>query len=462
MAAQGYLTHAAENRRLTGWLIAGYVLAFQLIGAFALTIFLLIFDPANTILSNPLGYAVRYALPLAALTGLQFWYLYRGHADAVRRSLDIRAVTRLDEPRFVRIAEEQCIALGIRQPRFGVIEVEAPNAVTVGEGPTRGMIAVTRGLIDRLDDEELAAVLAHEASHIRNGDTRLLAANHALMRTTVILQTHNPLRLEDWRQLLLVLLLPPMLLIMLASGTVTMASMRLARAARRGLKVSRDHIADGEAVRVTHFPEALAGAICKVSGQGAFPGSERYEAALFDGVADHEGGTHPTAQDRIEAINALGRGLMQPGRFRRDTRESKPAGGGGFGSKLVLKPALAAPALARNTDDLPPLDKPSLESLALFFTDREKFWRWQNACIDAQEWRADQPRNIFGVAPHLTIPLAMVVTFLLVLHWPTNGDFTRMSRMFSPTAMVDIALDVSRDGGRFSETSCPEGKCPGR
>ena len=461
MGAPGYLTHAAENRRLTGWLIAGYLLAFQAIGAFALTLFLLFFDPEHTILTDPIGYAVRYALPLAALTGLQFWYLYRGHADAVRRSLDIRPVTRLDEPRFVRIAEEQCIALGIRQPRFGVIEAEARNAVTVGEGPTRGLIAVTRGLIDQLDDEELAAVLAHEASHIRNGDTRLLAANHALMRTTVILQTHNPLRLEDWRQLLLVLIMPPMLLIMLASGTVTMASMRLARAARRGLKVARDHIADGEAVRVTHFPEALASAICKVSGQGAFPGSDRCEAALFDGVADHEGGTHPTAQERIEAITALGRGLMQPGRFRRDTRAGRAPGAGGFGRRAVLRPALAVPAMARKTDDLPPLDKPSLEAVALFFTDRDRFWRWQNACIDHQEWRADQARNVFGVAPQLTIPLAMVITFLLVLHWPTNGDFTRMHRMFSPMAMVDIAREMN-SGPFCSGPSYPDGKCPGR
>jgi len=50
------------------------------------------------------------------------------------------------------------------------------------------LIAVTRGLLDTLDDDELAAVLAHEASHIRHGDTKLLAANHALMRTAVVLQ----------------------------------------------------------------------------------------------------------------------------------------------------------------------------------------------------------------------------------------------------------------------------------
>lgn len=97
----------------------------------------------------------------------------------------------------------------------------------------------------------------------------------------------------------------------------------------------------------------------------------------------------------------------------------------------------------------------------MFFTDRDRFWRWQNACIDHQEWRADQARNVFGVAPHLTIPLAMVITLLLVLHWPTNGDFTRMHRMFSPTAMVDIAREMN-SGPFCSGPSYPDDKCPGR
>ena len=170
---------------------------------------------------------------LAALT---FWWIYRGHAKAVTHALGVQIVTRRDEPRFVQIAEEQCTALGVRLPRFGIIEAREPNAVTVGEGPARGLIAVTRGLLDRLDDDELAAILAHEASHIRQGDTRLLAANHALMRTAVIMYMNNPLRMEDWRQMVIGVLMPPMLLLMLMGGAVTSFCIELSRAARRGLK----------------------------------------------------------------------------------------------------------------------------------------------------------------------------------------------------------------------------------
>jgi len=208
----------------------------------------------------------------------------------------------------------------VRVPRFGIIEASEPNAITVGEGPSRGLIAVTRGLLDRLDDDELAAVLAHEASHIRHGDTKLLAANHALMRTAVILQMNNPLRFESWRQMLVPLIFPPMMLLMLASSAVTSMSMQLARVARRGLKLNRDYVADGEAIRVTHFPEALISAIAKIGGRGAFEGSYRVEAMLFDGIADHVEGSHPTARDRIDTIADLGGELMNPARQRRDTR----------------------------------------------------------------------------------------------------------------------------------------------
>ena len=206
--ATGYITHARENRQQLWLIVALYLLSIEMIGGLAAMIFLIAFDPANTILTNPLGYFARYGVPMALLGGALFFWLYRSQADEIMRKLKIVPASRIDEPRFLRVAEEQCIALGVRLPRFGIIETPEPNALAVGEGPNRGLIAVTRGLLDQLDDDELAAVIAHEASHIRNGDTRVLAANYALMRTAVHLQVNNPLRFEDWRQLILPLVLP--------------------------------------------------------------------------------------------------------------------------------------------------------------------------------------------------------------------------------------------------------------
>jgi len=460
MAVHGYITHAARNRRFTAGLVFLYLAAFQLLGAFALTLFLLIFDHENTLLSNPAGYAIRYALPLALLSGLLFARMYRGHARFVARGLDVRIVTRSEEPRFVDIAEEQCTALGVRLPRFGVIEADQPNALTVGEGPVRGLIAVTRGLLDRLDDDELAAVLAHEASHIRQCDTKILAANHALMRTAILFQTHNPLRIEDWRQLVIPLIIPPMLLLMLAGSAATMVSMQLARFARRGLKLGRDHVADGEAVRVTHFPEALIDALRKVGGRGAFEGSHAVEGLLFDAPADRGGGRRSSAAERIAAIASLGGAMMDPERRRRDSRPGRAVPRAVFGRNVAASAPreFALDAIGR------PLEEPSTSTLLmlrLWFTDRPAFWRWQHASIAWHEWRLDDRRNAIGLKPKMVIPAAAVTMFLLVFHWPADGDLSKLRSTFDPASLA--VLGEMMEGGTFcSGPTYPDGTCDRR
>jgi Zn-dependent protease with chaperone function len=443
MAVHGYVTHAARNRRFTWWLVAAYVAAFQLLGIFASALFVLALDHRHFVTTNPGGYALRYGVPIALLSLFLFWRMYRGHAAFVTQALAIRTVTRAEEPRFVQIAEEQCTALGVRLPRFGIIDAQEPNALTVGEGPAAGLIAVTRGLLDRLDDDELAAILAHEASHIRMGDTKILAANHALMRTAILFQTHNPLRLEDWRQMIIPLLLPPMLLVMLAGSAATSASMGLARLARRGLKLGRDHIADGEAVRVTHYPEALIDALLKISGRGAFEGSYAVEGLLFDAPPDQDGGRRSPVADRVAAISSLGAGLMDPGRLRRDTRGRTAPARPTFGRNYAAA-AASAPAPCRFARDATgrPLEEPptpTLEMFVLYFTDRGAFWRWQHACIAWAEWRSEDRRNAIGLTPKMILPVAMTAMFLLVFHWPEDNDLSKLRATFDPAAFVEMA-----------------------
>ncbi|WP_114228269.1 MULTISPECIES: M48 family metallopeptidase [Sphingomonas] len=457
MAAKGYVSHAAASRRFAGLLLLLYVLSFELIAAFALTLVLLLVDPEHTILTNPLGYLLRYGLPVALLSAFMFWRLYRHHAEAVARMLDVRTVTCAEEPRFVTIAEQACTTLGVRFPRFGVIEAGEANALTVGEGPAAGLMVATRGLLDRLDDDELLAVFAHEASHVRQGDTRILAANHALMRTALLWQVNNPFRIEQWQQLLLVILLPPMLLLLLAGGGVTMLSLALARLARRGIKLSRDHVADVEAVRVTHYPEALLSALDKVHRRGAFAGSTRVEGLLFDGPADFEGGSHPGIAERLTAIRALGAGLMDPGRSRRDTRAPVRRRFGVAAPQEQRRVLYPADADGRPLQQPP---TPTLQLLALRFTDPDAYRQWQQAQLAWWEWRGSDRRNLLGIKPKLIIPVAMAVVFSLVFWWPRDGDLGHAVRTFSPGAMVEWARTA--DSGPFCEgPSYPDGLCPG-
>src|SRR4051812_6967219 len=218
MEVHGFVTHVARNRRVAIELIGLYLLAFQMMGGLALSMLILVFDPDHLIINDPIGYLVRYSMPVFAFSALYLALNYYRHSSTIRRKLKIREVTSYNEPRFVHIAENQCTALGVRLPRFGVLEVPEPNALTVGEGPKRGLIVVTRGLLVALDDDELATVIAHEAAHIKQGETQLLALNNVFHRTAISLQIENPFRFDHWFAFILVILFPLTLPVFIAGS----------------------------------------------------------------------------------------------------------------------------------------------------------------------------------------------------------------------------------------------------
>ena len=435
MSSKGYIDHARRSRQLTWWLVALYIAAIEMIAAVALILPLLVWDPQRIVFIDPTGYLLRYSIPVAAFAAFQIWFLYRRHIKVVSRLLNIQLPTRAEEPRLWRIVEEQTIALGIRLPKFGVIEVDALNALSVGEGPQSGLIAVTRGMLNHLDDEELAAVLAHEAAHIRNGDTGLLAISHALMRTAAILQVSNPFSFQNWRHAVLIIVLPLAFFLVLIAGAVVMTAMRLAWLARRNVKLSRDHIADGEAIRITHFPEALISALRKVRGRGAFQNSDLLDAHLFEGRMSG----HTLIDDRISAISSLGSDLMQAGRIRRDTR-------------VVIRETTRAATFGRRPEvtqwrasllqkEKATIEEPSLRMYCLFFTDRERFWQWQGARIDVFEWREGNERNGLGLTAAASLMLVAAVATSIIFHLYTSRDLDDFARRFDPNFVIE-AMDA--------------------
>jgi heat shock protein HtpX len=85
------------------------------------------------------------------------------------------------------IVDEMAIAAGLPRPRVYVVPDSDPNAFATGRGPARSSIAVTRGLLDTLDREELQGVVAHEMSHIRNLDIRVMTVVAALVGAIALL-----------------------------------------------------------------------------------------------------------------------------------------------------------------------------------------------------------------------------------------------------------------------------------
>lgn len=429
MAVHGFVTHAAANRRKLWWLVASYILAFELICAVALIVLLAFYDPQNTILTNPAGYAIRYAVPVGILAYLLFRLFYHGHLRHVQRRLGIDllmpgAFNSDAERRFLRIADQICITAGVRQPQFGVIDAEEPNALAVGTSRDKGLIAVTSGLLNALDDDELATVIAHEAAHIINGDTQIMAANHALMRTAINMQVNNPLRMESWQQLLLVIMLPFFLPLLLGGSAVTMLAMQLSFQARRGISLTRDLIADAEAVRITHFPDALVSALRKVAGKGDFDGSENFRLSLFCGSIEDESVTQPSVESRIRAVTSLSAGMMDDNRIRRDTRKLSAA--------MPTAPVKRF-GLRTKADPAPPSQMPGLLEILV----RPKIWvEWHEQCVDYWQWHERDKRDFMGMTAKSYLPLAATLTFLAIFHWPSNGDFVGAIGIFNPASLV--------------------------
>src|SRR5262249_48240911 len=94
---------------------------------------------------------------------------------------------RLKLQQLTNVVEEMAIAAGIPVPRVYVVPDADPNAFATGRGPGKSSIAVTRGLLDALDREELQGVIAHEMSHIRNLDVRLMTIVAALVGTAALM-----------------------------------------------------------------------------------------------------------------------------------------------------------------------------------------------------------------------------------------------------------------------------------
>src|SRR6476620_10111075 len=176
MASYGLYTHIQSNRHrsialLIGLFLLVYVLVFA--GALAAEAF-----SYHASLDWYLRRAWQDFLAAAPFTtvGTAIWiviayYFHQSMIDAITGG---RAVTRTEQPRLYNLLEILCISRGIPMPKLKVMESDALNAFATGMNPKQYSITVTTGLLARLDDPEVEAVLGHELTHIRNGDVRML------------------------------------------------------------------------------------------------------------------------------------------------------------------------------------------------------------------------------------------------------------------------------------------------
>ncbi|MEJ2624196.1 MAG: M48 family metalloprotease [Pseudolabrys sp.] len=176
MAAYGLYTHIQSNRRRSVALLIGlFALVYVMVFAGALL------AEALTVRA-PLDYLMRAAVydwmkaaPWATVGAFVWIFIaYKFHQSMIDTVTGAHPVTRQEEPRLYNLLENLCISRGITMPTLRIADDSALNAFATGLNDKQYSITVTRGLMERLNDAELEAVLGHELTHIRNGDVRMM------------------------------------------------------------------------------------------------------------------------------------------------------------------------------------------------------------------------------------------------------------------------------------------------
>jgi heat shock protein HtpX len=174
----------AANRRKTILVMAFFVLFVGFLG-FGFDVFLLGFSPGGRAFPG---------FPIATFAALLLGGVgaYRGLENGARSVLNSSGAVPAspDDPRYRQlhnVVEEMAIAAGLPKPQVCVIPDPDPNAFATGKDPEHASIAVTQGLLDSLDREELQGVIAHEMGHVRNFDIRLMTVIAALIGAVMLL-----------------------------------------------------------------------------------------------------------------------------------------------------------------------------------------------------------------------------------------------------------------------------------
>jgi heat shock protein HtpX len=270
-AAPNLFQQQAANRRRTTWLVAGFVLFFAWLGFggdFILSRYTAGAPPEAYHHTGP-----WIGLLVTVVAGIMAAYAYRTGPEKIMWATGAREIEtpRTDgERQLVNVVEEMAIAAGLPRPRIWIVPDADPNAFATGRDPQHSHVAVTDGLIVKLNRDELQAVIAHEMGHIKNFDVRLMTTLAALVGAVLLIQD------GVWRVLrggprlggggrgkkdnagpLIVLLLVVWVISWLLAPLITQL---LAVSVSR----KREYLADAMGAQFTRNPLALASALEKI------------------------------------------------------------------------------------------------------------------------------------------------------------------------------------------------------
>lgn len=269
------------------------------------------------VMGNALGYGNSWLFIAVLFSVISSFISYYWGADLVLAMSGARPANRQRDFDFFTVSENLAIAAGIPKPKLYVIEDTAMNAFATGRDPAHAVVCATSGILSRLERRELEGVIAHELSHIKNFDTRLMAVVAVLVGSVAFLADMF-MRTLWWgggrrnrdsnNDLGGILLVAGIVLAILSPIIATLIQLAVSR--------KREYLADASGALITRYPEGLARALEKLSKDKEVlesatnatahlfitnPFKGKNFGTWFSGLFD----THPAISERIKILRAM-------------------------------------------------------------------------------------------------------------------------------------------------------------
>ena len=313
MTTTSFYSEKAANRRNS------FLLALVVVAVLAVFGFVIGYSIGYGSGASPIAYAIGALVIAVAFGTLSALGSFYGGDQLVLASSHAREVTAQQAPQLYNVVGEMATAAGLPMPRVYIIDDPSPNAFATGRDPQHSSVAITTGLLNKLNREELQGVLGHEMSHIRNYDIRFTLIV-GVMVGSIALLAQLFLRYTFWfgggrsrnndnnsggGGLAVVFMIVGVIMAILAPIFTAMVQMAVSR--------QREYLADASSVELTRNPHGLESALAKLA-------ADKESLHSANGATQHlyivnplkklGGGsalfsTHPPIVDRINRLRQL-------------------------------------------------------------------------------------------------------------------------------------------------------------